>query len=117
MIALLSYFMNLSISSFATNLSTGGVKQDSLTHDSILISYDDLRKANSKLIELEYEKSINRHLKVILTNDSIAISGLRDRIYNMDRDCRNTVERYKRQRNIAEGIGIGAIILLIISLL
>lgn len=85
--------------------------------DSVLIAYNDLRKVNSKLIELEYEKSINRHFKVILTNDSIAISGLRDRIYNMDRDCRRTVKRYKRQRNIAEGVGIGAIVLLIISIL
>ena len=90
--------------------STGG-------QDSVLIAYDDLRKVNGKLIELEYEKSINRHLKVVLTNDSIAISSLRDRIYNMDRDCKRTVERYKRQRNIAGGIGLGAIILLIISIL
>lgn len=85
--------------------------------DSVLIAYDDLRKVNGKLIELEYEKSINRRLKVILTNDSIAISSLRDRIYNMDRDCKRTVGRYKRQRNIAGGIGLGAIVLLVISIL
>ena len=98
-------------------LLRGGLKQDSLTHDSILVSYDDLRKANSKLIELEYEKSINRQLSAIITNDSIAISGLSDRICNMDRDYKNAIKQYKRQRNIAGGIGIGAIILLIISIL
>lgn len=110
MIALLSCSMNSLASEADTIPSTGG-------QDSVLIAYNDLRKVNGKLIELEYEKSINRHLKVILSNDSIAISGLRDRIYNMDRDCRNTVKQYKRQRNIAGGIGIGAIILLIISIL
>ena len=102
--------MNLSANESDTIPSTG-------RQDSVLIAYNDLRKVNGKLIELEYEKSINRHFKVIITNDSIAISNLRDRIYNMDRDCRNTVEQYKRQRNIAGGIGIGAVILLIISLL
>ena len=110
MIALLSYSMNSLANESDTIPSTG-------RQDSVLIAYDDLRKVNSKLIELEYEKSINRHLKVILTNDSMAISSLRDRIYNMDRDCKRTVKRYKRQRNIAEGIGLGAIILLIISIL
>ena len=110
MIALLSYSMNSLANDCDTIPSTG-------RQDSVLIAYDDLRKVNGKLIELEYEKSINRHIKVILTNDSIAISSLRDRIYNMDRDCKRTVERYKRQRNIAEGIGLGAIVLLIISIL
>ena len=110
MIALLSYSINSLANEGDTIPSTG-------RQDSVLIAYDDLRKVNSKLIELEYEKSINRHLKVILTNDSIAISSLRDRIFDMDRDCNNTVKRYKRQRNITEGIGIGAIILLIISIL
>ena len=117
MIALLSCSMNLLTSSVAAISSTGRLKQDSLTHDSILVSYDDLRKANSKLIELEYEKRINKSLRIIIDNDSIAISGLNSRINYIQQDCDRTNKKYKRQRNITSGIGIGAIILLIISLL
>lgn len=109
--------MNLLTSSTAANSSTGGLKQDSLTHDSILISYNDLRKVNSKLIELEYEKTINGHLRAIITNDSITIDGLKLRIYNDERDYNRSVEQIKKQRNVVSGIGIGALILLIISVL
>lgn len=117
MIALLSCSTNLLISSVAAISSTGGLKPDSLIHDSILVSYDDLRKANSKLIELEYEKAINEHLRTIVTNDSIAIDGLKLRIYNDEQDYNRRVEKVKKQRNVASGVGIGAIILLIISIL
>lgn len=117
MIALLSCSTNLLISSVSANSSTGGLKQDSLAHDSILISYNDLRKANSKLIELEYEKAINEHLRDIVNNDSVAIVGLRNRIYNNEREYNKIVEQIKKQRNVAGGIGIGALILLIISIL
>lgn len=109
--------MNLSISSFATIPSTGGLKRDSLTYDSILVSYDDLRKANSKLIELEYEKTINEDLRTIITNDSIAIDGLRNKINTMNDNYNRTIRKYKTQRNVAGGITIGALILLIISIL
>ena len=117
MIALLSCSTNLLISSVAANSSTGGLKQDSLTHDSILVSYDDLHKANSKLIELEYEKEINKNLSAIISNDSITINGLKLRIYTNERDYNIRMERIKRERNVAGGIGIGALILLIISIL
>ena len=117
MIALLSCSTNLLISSVAANSSTGRLKQDSLTHDSILVSYNDLRKANSKLIELEYEKDINKHLSSIIYNDSISIHGLRNRIQTIEIDCEKRVKNVKRERNVAGGIGIGALILLIISIL
>ena len=112
MIVLLSCSTNLLISSVAANSSTGGLPEDSLT-----ISYDDLRKVNSKLIELEYEKDINKHLSSIIYNDSIAIHGLRNRIQTIETDCEKRVKNVKRERNVAGGIGIGAIILLIISIL
>ena len=85
--------------------------------DSVLIAYDDLRKVNSKLIELEYEKEINKNLRNIITNDSVAINSLRSRIYNMDGDCDRRVKQVKKERNIAGGIGIVAVVLLIISIL
>ena len=108
--------LNCSINSLADNnsilSSTGGV-----TEDSILISYNDLRKVNAKLIELEYEKDINKNLRNIVYNDSIAISSLTFRINSMDNDCKRRLNKIKRERNVAGGIGIGAIILLILSLL
>lgn len=102
--------MNLSASESDTIPSTGG-------QDSVLIAYDDLRKVNSKLVELEYEKNINKHLSSIIYNDSIAIHGLRNRIQTMETDCERRVKNVKRERNIVSGIGIGAIILLILRLL
>ena len=110
MIALLSYSMNSLASEGDTSPSTG-------RQDSVLIAYDDLRKVNSKLVELEYEKEINKNLRNIITNDSVAINNLRSRIYNMDRDCDRRVKQVKKERNIAGGIGIVAIVLLVISIL
>lgn len=117
MIALLSCSMNSLASDVDTIPSTGGFKQNSLTHDSVLIAYSDLRKVNSKLIELEYEKEINRKYKEIVSNDSIAISDLRNTIIRINTDNTRNIRNVKRQRNIASGIGVTAIILLIISLL
>ena len=110
MIALLSYSMNSLANDCDTIPSTG-------RQDSVLIAYDDLRKVNGKLIELEYEKEINKNLRTIVTNDSIAINSLRSRIHNMDGDCDRRVKKVKRERNIIGGIGLGAIVLLIISIL
>lgn len=110
MIALLSYSMNSLANEGDTIPSTGG-------QDSVLIAYDDLRKVNSKLVELEYEKEINKNLRNIITNDSVAINNLRSRIYDMDRDCDRRIKQVKKERNIAGGIGIVAIVLFVISIL
>ena len=110
MIALLSYSTNLFANDCDTISSTGG-------QDSILIAYDDLRKVNSKLIELEYEREINSNLKDIICNDSIAINVLNSKIVGMERKHDKEIKKIKTQRNIAGSIGLGAIILLIISLL
>lgn len=85
--------------------------------DSVLIAYDDLRKVNSKLIELKYEKDINEKLNAIISNDSIAIDNLKRRIDIVQRDSKRELDKVRKQRNIVGGIGIGAIILLIISIL
>lgn len=101
MIALLGYSTNL----YANNqvdslkLSTGEVF---IPEDSVLISYDDLRIVNSKLIQLDYEKQINSNLRTITKNDSIVIKDyklLNDRI---SKNCKKVV----RQRNIAIGTGV-----------
>ena len=110
MIVLLSYSTNLLASENYTIPSTG-------RQDSILIAYDDLRKVNSKLIELEYEKEINEDLKRIVSNDSIAIDGLKRKVRESDRIYKEKIKTIKKQRNIVCGIGIVSIILLVISIL
>ena len=101
MIALLGCSTNLYASNQidSLKLSTGDVF---IPEDSVLISYDDLRIVNSKLIQLDYEKQINANLRTIIKNDSIVIKDyklLNDRI---SKNCKKVV----RQRNIAIGTGV-----------
>ena len=101
MIALLGYSTNLYANNQvdSLNLSTGEVF---IPEDSVLISYDDLRIVNSKLIQLDYEKQINANLHTIIKNDSIVIKDyklLNDRI---SKNCKKVV----RQRNITIGTGV-----------
>lgn len=89
------------------NLSTGEVVQ---TKDSVLISYDDLRLANSKLIELDYEKQINNNLRCVISNDSIIIRDYQVLNERINKDCKKVI----RQRNIAIG---GAAVIFVITIL
>lgn len=110
MIALLSYSTNSLANESDTIPSTG-------RQDSVLIAYDDLRKVNGKLIELEYEKEINNNLRNIIYNDSIAIDNLKSGIDRISNEANKKIKKAKRERNIAGGVGIVAIVLLIISIL
>lgn len=99
MIALLSYSTN----SLGNNLnsSTGEV-------DSVLISYDDLRTVNSKLVELKYEKEINAKLKEVIKNDSSIITTLETRndiLAHENKRLNKVNKKYKRQRIISFCIG------------
>lgn len=106
MIVLLSYSINLSSKVYIP--FTGG-----LEHDSIKVAIDDLRKANTKLIELSYEKDINKNLRQIIVNDSILAEQARQRYILLDRSCK----KIKKQRNVAYCSTGVAIVLLILSLL
>lgn len=106
MIVLLSYSIN-SLSKSITS-STGRIEQDSVT-----IAISDIRKANAKLIELSYEKDINKNLRQIIKNDSVLAEQARQRYILLDRSCK----KIKKQRNIAYCSSGVAIILLILSLL
>lgn len=117
MTVLLSYSTNLLSSEVTTISSTGSVKSDSVSADSVLIAYSDLRKVNAKLIELKYEKEINEHLRAVIVNDSVAIDDLRSELRNINITNERDIKRLKKERNVAGGIGIGAIILLIINIL
>lgn len=101
MIVLLGYSTNLYASNptDSLNFSTGEIV---IPEDSVLISYNDLRIVNSKLIQLDYEQQINANLRNIIKNDSIIIKDykvLNDRI-NKSR------KKVIRQRNTAIGAGV-----------
>lgn len=106
MIVLLGCSINLLASSVdmtCTYLSTGGVVvEDTNVKDSVLISYNDLRLANSKLIELDYEKKINTTLRTIVANDSIIIQHYKNNNALLNKSYKKAI----RQRNIAIGGGI-----------
>lgn len=98
--------------------STGGigkaiVKQDLSNNDSVLVSYNDLRKANIKMIELKYERLKNNKLNEIINRDSVIISNYQTVVTSKSK----RIKKLKFERNLFGGIGIGAIIVLLIKLL
>ena len=106
MIVLLS--CSISSSSKSSTSSTGRIEQDSVT-----IAISDIRKANAKLIELSYEKDINKNLRQIIKNDSVLAEQARQRYILLDRSCK----QIKKQRNIAYCSSGATIMLLILSLI
>lgn len=70
--------------------------------DSVLIAFDDLRKANAKMVELKYEKEINDSLRSIIKNDDLI---MREYSRNVDA-LKKQVKQVKRQRNLAVGGGV-----------
>ena len=72
------------------------------TPDSVLIAFDDLRKANAKMVELKYEKEINDSLRSIIKNDDLI---MREYSRNVDA-LKKQVKQVKRQRNLAIGGGV-----------
>jgi hypothetical protein len=74
----------------------------SVTPDSVLISFDDLRKANAKMVELKYQKEINDSLRSIIKNDDTI---MREYSRNVD-TLKKQITQAKRQRNIAVGGGL-----------
>ena len=83
------------------------------TPDSVLISFNDLRKANAKMVELRYEKEINDSLRSIIVNDDKII-----REYSSwNNSLTKQITSYKRQRNTAIGGGLVAALSLVISLI
>lgn len=115
MIALLSCSINLYANDYHIS-STGEVVQE----DSILISYNDLKVVNGKLIELKYEKETNNILRTIIRNDSLIIDTLtidNIRLANDIQRLNKLNKKYKKQRNIGFGIGITGIITTILMLI
>lgn len=99
MIVLLSCSTSWCQNDNATISSTGEL---TVTPDSVLIAFDDLRKANAKMVELKYEKEINDSLRSIIKNDDII---MREYSRNVDA-LKKQVKQVKRQRNLAIGGGV-----------
>jgi hypothetical protein len=99
MIVLLSCSTSWCQNDNATISSTGEL---TATPDSVLIAFDDLRKANAKMVELKYQKEINDSLRSIIKNDDII---MREYSRNVDA-LKKQVKQVKRQRNLAIGGGV-----------
>ena len=99
MIVLLSCSTSWCQNDNATIPSTGEL---TASPDSILIAFDDLRKANAKMVELKYEKEINDSLRSIIKNDDII---MREYSSNIDA-LKKQVKQVKRQRNLSIGGGV-----------
>lgn len=110
MIALLGYSINLSANNTSSEYSHPPTGEVVNRNDSVLISYDDLRLANSKLIELDYEKQINNNLRNIISNDSIVIRNYQVLNDKLNKDCKKAI----RQRNIVFG---GAAVLFLTTII
>ena len=93
----------------STSSFTGGV----YPNDSVLVSYNDLRNANAKMIELKYTREINSKLKDIIRNDSI----IQVKQANIINTTNKKVKRFKNERNVFAGVSIISILAVIISVL
>ena len=92
MIVLLSYSTSWCQNDNTTSSSTGGLTTKS---DSILIAYDDLRKANAKMVELKYEKEINDSLRSIIANDEIIIGKYNNKVDALNKQIKQENRKYK----------------------
>ena len=101
MIALLSY----STSWCQSNVSLSSTGEQCGKSDSVLISYNDIRVVNAKLIQLKYEKEINDSLRVIIKNDDKIIKEYNNNIKSLNTSINKTI----KQRNI---IGLGGLIII-----
>ena len=102
-IVLLSCSTNWCQNDNATILSTGEL---TASPDSVFIAFDDLRKANAKMVELKYEKEINDSLRSIIKNDDII---MREYSSNVDA-LKKQITQVKKQCNLAVGGGLLATI-------
>lgn len=107
MIVLLSCSTSWCQNDNATISSTGEL---TASPDSVLIAFDDLRKANAKLVELKYEKEINDSLRSIIKNDDAI---MREYSSNIDA-LKKQIIQAKKQRNLAVGGGLLATISLVL---
>lgn len=84
--------------------------------DSVLVAISAIKVANAKMIELKYEKEINKNLRDCIQNDSILISALSTNLSACEINKDKEVAEIKKQRNIAILAGSTTSLLLLILL-
>ena len=110
MIVLLSCSISWSRNENNQILSTGELTHSS---DSVLVSYEDLRKANAKMVELKYQKEINDSLMSIIANDGI----IRREYDNNINVLKKQIKQENRKYKIAVGGGLLATLSLVVMLI
>lgn len=125
-------FMKFVLSAIVLQLGcfTSYAQSDSITisltdkKDSALVPIELLRIANSKMLELKYEKEININLREIIKNDSILIDDVSTLCNYYERKCiedekyyTEKIQNLKTQRNVFGGTSTGLLLILLILLL
>lgn len=85
--------------------------------DSVIVSVDALRIANTKMIELKYQKEINANLQEVIRVDSVLISSFESNIFAIKKQAKEEIDNMKKQRNKAIAIGSASSSILLILLI
>ncbi len=85
--------------------------------DSVVVSVDALRIANTKMIELKYEKEINANLQEVIRVDSVLISSFESNLFAIKKQAKEEIDNMKKQRNKAIAIGSASSSILLILLI
>lgn len=85
--------------------------------DSVVVSVDALRIANTKMIELKYEKEINANLQEVIRVDSVLISSFESNLFAIKKQAKEEIDNMKKQRNKAIVIGSASSSILLILLI
>ncbi|MBO7693030.1 MAG: hypothetical protein J6Y28_09625 [Acholeplasmatales bacterium] len=117
--------LNCSTSWCQSRVSKGGVEPDTIPSTGVLEQTDTvvaipisfIKIANSKMVELKYEKEINSNLIEVVKNDSLVISGLEYELNNCLENKEVEVKRIRKQRNIFIATTIGAALVSLLVLL
>jgi len=72
------------------------------SNDSVLIAFDNLRKANAKMVELKYEKEINDSLRSIIAKDEIIMREYKRNVNALQKQ----VIQETRRRKVTSWAGI-----------
>lgn len=83
------------------------------TSDSVLVAFDDLRKANAKMVELKYQKEINDSLRSIIVVDEKIMREYNDNVNALQKQIKQEV----RKRKIAGWLGVLVSVSLAIALI
>lgn len=86
--------------------------------DSVLVSYNDLRIANSKMIELKYQKAANDTLRAIVANDRVIIGKLNESLEKykiVNNNLNNVIKKQKKNLVIFKSTTVLAIVGLVIA--